>query len=106
MYFSDEIYLVTETAAQDEINQFITEKKETAVWCDLTSITGNESVTAGQNGHKASGRAVVHMEDYSGETLIRYDGENVLLPAGYYDVYRTFFGVGFVELYLEKRAGD
>lgn len=105
MYFSDEIYLVKETRQQDDLKQFKSERTETHVWCDLTSVSGNETSAAGQNGHKAEGRAVVHVEDYAGEKIVRYDGGLLLLPAGYYEVYRTYFAGDTIELYLQEKEG-
>lgn len=65
MYFSDELYLVTETRKQNALKQFETTRSEVKVWCDLDSISGTETSGGGQNGHKRSARATVHMEDYS-----------------------------------------
>lgn len=104
MYFSDEIYLVSEVHEKDELKQYQTSKKEISVWSDLESVSGIESSGGGQNGHKRSARATVHMEDYSGEAIVRYDG-GLILEAGYYDVYRTFAKGDTIELYLVQKEG-
>lgn len=105
MYFSDEIYLVKETQEQDELKQFKPVRTETHTWCDLTSVSGTEVSEAGQNGHKAEARASVHVEDYGGEMIIRYEGGLPLIPAGYYEVYRTYLNGDTVELYLKEKEG-
>lgn len=105
MYFSDEIYLVSEAHEKDELKQYKPRKKEVPVWCDLDSISGTETSGGGQNGHKRSARVTVHMEDYSGEKVVRYAGETPILEAGYYDVYRTFVKGDTIELYLTQKEG-
>lgn len=105
MNFSDELYLVTETREKNALRQFETTRSETSVWCDLTSISGQEVSTAGQNGHKAEARADVHTEDYAGQKIVRYPGGLPLIPAGYYEVYRTFLKGDVIELYLMEKEG-
>lgn len=105
MYFSDEIYLVTEQREKDALKQFKITKTETGVWCDLSSVSGNETSGAGQNGHVSSARAIVHTEDYSGEKIARYDGSSTILKKGYYEIYRTYAKGDVVELYLTEKEG-
>ncbi len=105
MYFSDEIFLVSEERKQDKLKQFEEIRKEISVWCDLTSVSGSEASSAGQNGHKVEARATIHVEDYNGEKVVHYTGENPLLHKGYYDVYRTYLVGGTIELYLQEKEG-
>lgn len=105
MYFSDEIYLVSEVHEKDELKQYKTRKNEVHVWCDLDSVSGTETSGGGQNGHKRSARATVHIEDYSGEKIVRYPGGLPILEKGYYDVYRTYLVGDTIELYLTQKEG-
>lgn len=105
MYFSDVVNLVGITYSQDALLQYVEAETSREVFCDLGSVTGSESSNAGQNGIRASARAVVHTEDYSGETIVDYAGGSVL-PAGRYGVYRTYVNGDTVELYLEAKAGE
>lgn len=105
MYFSDEITLVTETKTQNALKQFVTSKTKKTVYCDLQSVSSTEEYNAGQGGHKSSGRAIVHTEDYSGQTLVEVVDGNEIMSAGPYDVYRRFLNGDTIELYLEERVG-
>ncbi len=105
MYFSDELYLVTETRKQNALKQFETTRSEVKVWCDMTSVSGKETSQAGQNGHKAEAKASIHVEDYSGQKIVRYPGGLPLVPAGYYDVYRIYLKGDIIELYLTEKEG-
>lgn len=105
MQFSDEINLVKEVHGKDSLNQYKATFVKTAVWCDLTSVTGSETSSAGQNGHNAEARAVVHAEDYSGQKIVEYLGSDPILSAGLYDVYRTYRSGDCFELYLTQREG-
>lgn len=102
MYFSDEIFLVSEKWTQDEIKQYKNNLTEKSVWSDITSISGTESSVAGQNGHKAEARAIIHMEDYEGQTLVRCPEGIPLIKAGYYEVYRKYLTGDNIELYLKE----
>lgn len=105
MYFSDELILVTEAETQNALKQFVKSKTEKSVYCDLQSVSSTEEYNAGQGGHKSSGRAIVHAEDYSGQTLVKVVDGNSIVKAGSYDVYRRFISGDNVELYLEERVG-
>ena len=103
MYFSDEIFLIKETRVKNEFNQYKTIPNERSVWCDLGSISSMEQTNAGQIGHVAQGKAVVHLEDYELEHLVRIpEGTKVLIP-GTYEVYRTYEHAGRIELYLKEK---
>ena len=105
MFFSDEIFLVKEIMKKDEIKQYIPQLVEEAVWSDLTSVSSSETSAAGQNGHKAEARAIVHIEDYKGQSIVRCPEGTPLITAGYYDVYRKYFLGDTVELYLKEKDG-
>ena len=105
MQFSDEINLIKEVHGKDSLNQYKAAFVKTTVWCDLTSVTGSETSNAGQNGHNAEARAVVHAEDYSGQKIVEYLGSDPILSAGLYDVYRTYRSGDCFELYLTQREG-
>lgn len=105
MQFSDEINLIEEVHGKDALNQYRAAFRRTTVWCDLTSVSGTETSNAGQNGHSAEARAVVHAEDYSGQKIVEYLGSDPILGAGLYDVYRTFKSGDCFELYLQQREG-
>ena len=105
MYFSDQIELLSEEWESDNLNQYENSFVSSTVWCDLTSISSNEQTAAGVNGHTASGRAIVHLEDYNHQKIVRYSEDNPVLPKGLYDVYRTFVSGDCIELYLIEREG-
>ena len=103
MYFSDEITLLGETYTKDTINQLVPVTVERTVYGDITSVTGSENASAGQIGVKAEARAVVHIEDYSGERHLRYSG-GPQLKSGTYTVYRTYVSGDCMELYLTEEV--
>ena len=103
MYFSDEIFLISETRVKNEFNQYETRRKERGVWSDLGSISSKEQSNAGQIGHIAQAKAVVHIEDYELEHLVRIPDGTKVLRSGIYEVYRTFEHAGRVELYLKEK---
>ena len=106
MLFSDELYLVKEERKQNDLKQYETVRTETKVFCDLNSVTGNEQMNEGGSDRMVQqAQAVVHMEDYRGEKVARYAGGNYWMPAGFYDVYRTYVNGDTIELYLIQREG-
>ena len=105
MYFSDEIDLVQDIRWKDRKGQYQTDREYKTVYCDLTSVTGQEEASAGQYGHTATARAIVHLEDYGGQKTVRI-GDGVLwLKAGLYDIYRTYVNGDVIELYLMEKEG-
>ena len=105
MYFSDELYLVTETRTQNDLKQFEIIRSESMVWCDIKSVSGKETPSPGESGHKVKARADIHVEDYSGQKIVRYPGGLPLIKAGYYEVYRTYLRGDVIELYLVEKEG-
>lgn len=103
MYYSDQIDLLAITYAQDDIGQDIPAETARTVFCDLQSVSGEESTLAGQQNIHASGRAIVHQEDYSHEEMARIGNDTILKP-GEYTVYRTYYNKGNVELYLTEKV--
>lgn len=103
MYFSDEIGLLAVTYTYDDIGQSIATETSKTVYCDLQSVSGNESSLAGQRGIHAEARAVMCKEDYSGEDRVRVGNDTILNP-GTYTVYRTYYNDKTVELYLTEKV--
>lgn len=74
-----------------------TSRKE--VYAQMRSISRAEWFEAGRNGLKPDICFVTNCFDYSGETMLEYNGIR-------YGIYRTYFGRNdSVELYCEKKGG-
>ena len=106
MYFSDQIFLIKESRIKNEFNQYKTIKSEHSCWCDLASISSSEQTNAGQNGHIATAKAILHLEDYEFEKLVRIPEGTRVLESGIYEVYRTYEHCGRIELYLKEKNGN
>ena len=106
MYFSDEIELVSTAFTQDAIGQDIPTETKKAVFCDLQSISGNDSIRAGQQGIHAEARAIIRAQDYYGhEETVNILNDGPVIRAGKYKVYRSYVNRDTVELYLTESVG-
>ena len=96
---SDVITLLTTTYTTDDygVNTATTTGKD--VYCQVDSISMTEFYEAGRNGLNPEDRFRMFAYDYSGETLIEYNG-NV------YAVYRTYLRRDdTIELYVQREGG-
>ncbi len=100
---NDIAYLVNETLTEDEIGNSISEPaegtSETAVFCEISSISQSEFYKAAAVGYKPQLRIKLWEEEYSGQSLVR-------IGDLYYSVIRSFTENGMTELYLEGRMGN
>lgn len=110
------IYLVKETYELDEIGQRVQRESARPVYCDVTSVSGQEWFQANQQGMKPMFRIRMFKYDYEGELIVNIGGtlEGGELTGGRrYGVYRTFEGTrrtaeargDEIELYVEEKAG-
>lgn len=99
MYFSDKIQLITQASTPDSIGGMDTaDETIRAVFGDIQSVGGKEQADAARMGIRPEARAVIHADDYRGESIVMARGKR-------YGVYRTYQASGTVELYLEAKAG-
>lgn len=107
MYYSDRVKLVQKTvqkdstgaAVLDDIGNPVYAETATEVWADVKSPSRAEAAAAGAMGLKASAVVIVHVTDYSGQTVVEIDGDRMA-------VYRTFKKAEDVELYVTEKRGE
>lgn len=96
---SNVIKLLSVSRTQDQYGVYretITEKK---VYCQVESVGANEFFNAGRNGLNPEYRFTMFSGDYSGETMLIYNGST-------YAIYRTYQRRDDkVELYVERKGG-
>lgn len=99
MNFNSAVMLIKRTYVNDEygIQRETTENK--TVFCNVESISSAEFFNASQTGLKPEYRFTLYAFEYSGESLVQYNGERLNV----YRVYRR--SKDFVELYTTKDAG-
>lgn len=106
---SNVIYLLKDTYTVDSMGQRIPETTARAVFCNVSSVTGTEWFSAGQNGIRPEYRITMFRFDYHGEEAVNIGGElvNGVIEGGKnYSVYRTYIRDNDeLELYVEKKAG-
>ena len=92
------IEIVTE---KDELNQTIEkERVKTTTIAEIYSVSQTEFFSGGRLGLQPSLKAVIYDFEYSGESILKWNGKP-------YSIYRTFYvnGTDKLELYLEERGG-
>lgn len=107
---SDVIYLLHDTYTPDAIGERIPTTVARRVFCNVSSVTGTEWFSGGQNGIRPEYRVVMFRHDYEGETAVNIGGtlEGETVKDGTeYTVYRTYNrDLDELELYLERRTGS
>lgn len=97
---SNVIYLVTSVYAQDAYGVYQPTTTERKVFCNVSSVTQKEWFEGGRNGLNPEYRFTMFAYDYSGEDVVKYNGN-------YYSVYRTYHTTNDeIELYCERKQGD
>ena len=96
---STPFYLVSAVIQTDTYGvQKRTETKK-EVFGQINSVTASEFFEGGRNGLTPELRFSVFLYDYSGETVVEYDGKR-------YSVYRTYKARNdIMELYCERKGG-
>lgn len=96
---STPFYLVSAVIQTDAYGvQKRTETKK-KVFGQINSVTASEFFEGGRNGLFPELRFSMFLYDYSGETVVEYDGKR-------YFVYRTYKARGdIMELYCERKGG-
>lgn len=93
------ITLISQDKIQDEYGVWRTIENARTVFCSVNSVTRDEFFEGGRNGLNPSYQITMFSYDYSGETIIKYEGQR-------YGVYRTYFGRDdSIELYVERKGG-
>lgn len=96
---SDVINLISETRTQDDYGRWIATKTSKQVMCQVDSITRAEFFEGGRNGLNPEFKFTMFNGDYSGESIVEYQGKT-------YAVYRTYLRrTDIVELYVERKGG-
>ncbi len=97
---SDVIKLIgEETRTQDEYGRWIATRTKKQVMCQVDSVTRSEFFEAGRNGLNPEFRFTMFYGDYSGESIVEYQGNT-------YSVYRTYLRrTDTIELYVERKGG-
>ena len=93
------IYLVDQTFSEDDaaiISEAVTERM---VFADVTSVSLTEWTEGARNGLNPELRFTMFYPDYSGEQILKYNGD-------YFSIYRTYIGRNDkIDLYCERRSG-
>lgn len=96
---SDVIKLITITRTQDEYGRGIATPTAKEVYCQVGSVSASEFFEAGRNGLNPEYRFTMFFGDYSGESIVEYNGNT-------YSVYRTYLRkTDTIELYVERKGG-
>ena len=96
---SDVINLISESRTQDDYGRWIATKTSKQVLCQVDSITRAEFFEGGRNGLNPEFKFTMFNGDYSGETIVEYQGKT-------YSVYRTYLRrTDIIELYVERKGG-
>ena len=96
---SDVINLISETRTQDDYGRWIATKTSKQVMCQVDSITRAEFFEGGRNGLNPEFKFTMFFGDYSGESIVEYQGKT-------YTVYRTYLRrTDIIELYVERKGG-
>lgn len=96
---SDVIYLISIDKTQDNYGRWIPSETRKKVFCQVNSITRSEFYDAGRNGLNPEYEFTLFFGDYSGETIVEYNGKRYAV----YRVYRAKTDV--IELYAERQGG-
>lgn len=96
---NDIAYLVNEVLTEDDIGNSVSETSETAVFCEISSVSQSEFYKAAAVGYKPQCRLKMWQDEYGGQSLVR-------IGSVYYSVIRNFTANGMTELYLEGRVGN
>lgn len=96
---SDVINLISESRTQDDYGRWIATKTSKQVMCQVDSITRAEFFEGGRNGLNPEFKFTMFFGDYSGESVVEYQGKT-------YAVYRTYLRrTDIIELYVERKGG-
>lgn len=70
------------------------------VFCEIQDITRSEFYGTGRNGLNPAFMARIFTAEYSGESVVEYNGET-------YSIYRKYEipGTDYTELYIERKGG-
>lgn len=93
------IKLVQVTFTKNEHDVQVPSESAAEVFADVRSISSSEFFNAGNAGMKPAYKFVINYDEYSGETLVEYEGKR-------YVIYRTYRpSEDRLELYVEGRLG-
>lgn len=70
------------------------------IFCEIQDITRSEFYGTGRNGLNPAFMARIFTAEYSGESVVEYNGET-------YSIYRKYEipGTDYTELYIERKGG-
>lgn len=97
--FDDIAKLISTNYVTDDVGNEIETRTSRQVFVSVGSIYQNEFFTASNQGLKPTYKMTLRRYDYSGETLMEYDGE-------IYTIYRTYIkDADTIELFLSAKVG-
>lgn len=107
---SSTVFLIKDIYTQNAEGQFVPTTSIREVFVNITSVTGTEWFSGGQNGIRPEYRITMFRFDYEGEETVNIGGDftgDSLEGGTYYTVYRTYErNNDELELYVEKRTGS
>lgn len=96
---SNVIKLLSATKTQNQYGVWVETLAEKEVFCQVDSVSANEFFNAGRAGLNPEYRMTMFSGDYSGETMLIYNGAT-------YAIYRTYQRRDDnIELYVERKGG-
>jgi len=94
------IYLVSKSFLPNSYGVYEETETRKKVFCNVSSVTQTEWFEGGRNGLNPEYRMTMFKGDYSGESVLEYNGIK-------YTIYRTYETRNdLIELYVEKRKGN
>lgn len=92
-------YLLSTTVSDDNIGNQVETTVERLVYCAELPVNSSEFYNAGQTGIKPEHLLIIDLEEYDGETALKYEDKT-------YSIYRIYpRGGGVLELYCNKKSG-
>ena len=96
---SDLIRLISQTKAQDENGVWRSRETARDVFCNVKSVTAKDFFEGGRNGLNPAYVFTMFFPEYSGETVVEYNGQRYAV----YRVYRK--STDTLELHVQRKGG-
>ncbi|MBP3673289.1 MAG: hypothetical protein J6J18_05615 [Oscillospiraceae bacterium] len=93
-----ELTLISSNEAQNQYGVFVSNPTEREVFARVESVSQAEFFEGGRSGLNPEYKFIVFDEDYSGETVCKFAGEQ-------FAIYRTYRIGDYIELYAERKGG-
>lgn len=96
---ADILILISQEIDIDEYGNEEATETETAVFCEVGSITQSEFFASADTELQPEFRFSIFFGDYNGQDIVEYQGKR-------YSVYRTYRSGDYMELYVERKIGN